>query len=70
MELILTSKQIATHLGHSEQTWFLDLKEGRSLTSLCCGTEDYCLEQMDIWRGRLNLDGGPKHAKLHAMGMR
>ena len=70
MQLILSSKSLETHRGHSEVTWFLDLKDGSSLTDICNGSKDYCLSQKEEWAKRLNIDGGEIHAKLKAAGAR
>lgn len=45
-EYILTSKSIEQTRGVSETVWFLDVKEGNSLTDICNGTRDYCLARL------------------------
>lgn len=70
MELKLTFKSIQTHPGCSEETWFLDLKQGNSLESVCCGSRDYCIQQKDIWAAWLQIDGGDKHQQLKTAGFR
>jgi len=70
MELLLTATSIEIFPGIHQTVWFLDLKEGNRLTDLCNGSKDYCLAQKKEWAKKLNLDGGEKHKKLAACGMR
>lgn len=70
MQLILTSKSLEMFPGIHQTVWFLDLKEGNALTDLCSGSKEYCLAQKEEWAQKLHLDGGEKHRKLKALGLR
>lgn len=45
-QYIITSKAIEQTRGVFETVWFLDMKQGNSLTDICNGTRDYCLARL------------------------